>query len=187
MVVSITVLAILSASAAVFMRGPITSYFDTERRANLSDVAGLAMAKLSQDIARAVPNSVRVSTVAGRVYIEFLPTTGEGRFRVGGPGNVLTFGSPDTGFDALLCVTPTGACTAGSWVVINNHLAGQSRRRPSMRSLRASEKCRCNASSAAGTVPLRRASSRSASLVPPPQPMPTTCAPPEPTRIAASR
>jgi MSHA biogenesis protein MshO len=124
MVVSITVLAILSASAAVFMRGPITSYFDTERRANLSDMAGLTMVKLSQDIARAVPNSVRVSTVAGRVYIEFLPTTSEGRFRVGGPGNVLTLGSPDTGFDALLCVSPTGACAAGNWVVINNHLAG---------------------------------------------------------------
>ena len=50
MVVAITVLGILSASAAVFLRGPITSYFDTERRSTLADAGGLAMAKLGQDI-----------------------------------------------------------------------------------------------------------------------------------------
>lgn len=50
MVVSITVLGILSASAALFLRGPITSYFDAERRTALADAGGLAMAKLGQDI-----------------------------------------------------------------------------------------------------------------------------------------
>ena len=64
MVVAITVLGILSTSAAVFLRGPITSYFDTERRADLSDAGGLAMAKLTQDISSAIPatsNNVNVS------------------------------------------------------------------------------------------------------------------------------
>ncbi|MBT9540410.1 prepilin-type N-terminal cleavage/methylation domain-containing protein [Thiobacillus sp.] len=65
MVVAITVLGVLSGSAAVFLRGPITSYFDTERRVDLSDAGGLAMEKLTQDIARAEPaNNVNV-TVAG--------------------------------------------------------------------------------------------------------------------------
>lgn len=58
MVVAITVLGILSASAAVFLRGPITSYFDAARRADLSDAGGLAMAKLSQDISQVVPNNI---------------------------------------------------------------------------------------------------------------------------------
>jgi prepilin-type N-terminal cleavage/methylation domain-containing protein len=65
MVVSITVLGILSTSAAVFLRGPITSYFDAERRADVSAAADITLAKLSRDISSAMPsNSVNV-TVAG--------------------------------------------------------------------------------------------------------------------------
>jgi len=60
MVVAITVLGILSASAAVFLRGPIASYFDTERRATLADAGGLAMAKLGQDISGVAATSVTV-------------------------------------------------------------------------------------------------------------------------------
>lgn len=40
MVVAITVLGILSTSAAMFLRGPITSYFDTEQRVDLADAGG---------------------------------------------------------------------------------------------------------------------------------------------------
>ncbi|WP_310445906.1 type II secretion system protein J [Thiobacillus sp.] len=65
MVVAITVLGVLSGSAAVFLRGPITSYFDTERRVDLSDAGGLAMEKLTQDIARAEPANNFNVTVAG--------------------------------------------------------------------------------------------------------------------------
>lgn len=126
MVISITVLGILSTSAAVFLRGPITSYFDTERRADLSDAGGLAMAKLSQEISRAVPNSVRVTTVsATEFYLEFLPVLSEGRYRSAAPGNPLDFGVPDTGFDAL-CAAPAVPCPPpGNWVVVNNHLPGE--------------------------------------------------------------
>ena len=68
MVVAITVLGILSTSAAVFLRGPITSYFDAERRADLADAGALAMAKLTQDIARAVPDSAVVTSLGGGRY-----------------------------------------------------------------------------------------------------------------------
>lgn len=76
MVVAITVLGILSASTAVFLRGPITSYFDAERRADLSDAGGLAMAKLTRDISRADPNNNINVTVAPGVVgfpLAFLP------------------------------------------------------------------------------------------------------------------
>lgn len=75
MVVAITVLGILSASAAVFLRGPITSYFDAERRADLSDAGGLAMAKLSQDISRVVPNNIInvIATGASGFPLVFIP------------------------------------------------------------------------------------------------------------------
>lgn len=68
MVVAITVLGILSTSAAVFLRGPITSYFDAERRADLADAGALAMAKLTQDISRAVPDSAGVTSLGGGRY-----------------------------------------------------------------------------------------------------------------------
>lgn len=84
MVVAITVLGILSTSAAVFLRGPITSYFDAERRADLSDVGGLAMAKLTQDVSRAMPdilipmpsniNNVTVVGVSGFPFV-IIPRT----------------------------------------------------------------------------------------------------------------
>jgi prepilin-type N-terminal cleavage/methylation domain-containing protein len=60
MIVAITVLGILSTSAAVFLRGPITSYFDAERRADLSDAGGLAMAKLGLDISGTTVTDVTV-------------------------------------------------------------------------------------------------------------------------------
>lgn len=62
MIVAITVLGILSAAAAVFMRGPITSYFDAERRADLADAGGLAMARLSLDVSRADSSNGNVVT-----------------------------------------------------------------------------------------------------------------------------
>jgi prepilin-type N-terminal cleavage/methylation domain-containing protein len=68
MVVAITVLGILSTSAAVFLRGPIASYFDAERRADLADAGGGAMAKLTQDVSRAVPDSAVVTSMGGGRY-----------------------------------------------------------------------------------------------------------------------
>jgi MSHA biogenesis protein MshO len=106
----------------VFLRGPITSYFDTERRADLSGAGGLAMAKLSQEISRAVPNSVRVTTVsATEFYLEFLPVLSEGRYRsTAPPSNPLDLGIPDTSFDVLGFPV---LVNAGNWVVVNNYLA----------------------------------------------------------------
>lgn len=122
MIIAITVLGILSAAAAVFLRGPITSYFDVERRAGLADSGELAMAKIAMEISRAVPNSVRVAPSAGGgFYVEFLPVISEGRYRIAGPGNVLNFGSANTVFDALC--SPAVPCPApGNWVVVNNYL-----------------------------------------------------------------
>lgn len=73
MIVAITVLGILAASAAVFMRGPIASYFDAERRASLADTGNLAMARLARDVSHAVPNSVTVTPVGAGFSLGFVP------------------------------------------------------------------------------------------------------------------
>ena len=137
MIIAISVLGILSASTAVFLRGPITSYFDTERRANLANAGELAMAKMAQEISRAVPNSVRVTVVGSGFYLEFLPlisgfnVVGEGFYNVPspGPGPSFTAGTPKLSFDVICTPSPpisipcpTGA-PGNNWVVINNDVA----------------------------------------------------------------
>lgn len=71
MVVAITVLGILAAAAAVFLRGPIASYFDTGRRADLADAGTLALAKLTQDVSRAVPGSLLATPAGGGYQLRF--------------------------------------------------------------------------------------------------------------------
>lgn len=119
MVIVITLLGILAASSAVVLRGPIASYFDTVRRTDLAQSGEMAWSKLRQEVAQAVPNSVRTANAGGRFWLEFLPTRSEGRYRAAGPGDVLTFGAPDTGFDVL---GPPVTAQPGDWVVVNNHL-----------------------------------------------------------------
>ncbi len=125
MIIAISVLGILSASIAVFLRGPITSYFDTERRGDLANAGELAMAKMALEISNAVPNSVRVIKLPGPnggFYLEFLPVVNEGVYATPEP-----FSPPNDKFTAL-CVAPTVPCPiptpAFKWVVINNHVAG---------------------------------------------------------------
>lgn len=119
LVVVITVLGVLATASAGFLRGPLTSYFETERRTDLAAGGDLTLAKLRQDIARAVPNSVRVTNAGGRFWLELLPVRSQGRYRTAGAGDVLSFGVADTGFDVL---GPPVQAQAGDWVVVNNHL-----------------------------------------------------------------
>lgn len=119
LVVVITVLGVLAGASAGFLRGPISGYFETERRTDLAAGGDLTLAKLRQDIAQAVPNSARVTNAGGRFWLEVLPVRSQGRYRAAGAGNVLSFGLPDTGFDVL--GAPVHA-QAGDWVVVNNHL-----------------------------------------------------------------
>lgn len=120
MIIALSVLGILSASTAVFLRGPINSYFDTERRGDLANAGELAMAKMAQEISNAVPNSVRVTPSAGGgFYLEFLPVISEGIYATPEP-----YSGPNTRFSALCgppIPCPTGA--AGDWVIINNYVA----------------------------------------------------------------
>lgn len=121
MVIAITVMGVLAAASGGFLRGPIASYFAAERRTDLAESGTLALAKLKQDVGRAVPNSVRVINAGGRFWLELLPTRSEGRYRAGGAGDVLNFGTADTGFDVL---GPPTQAQVGDWIVVNNHLPG---------------------------------------------------------------
>ena len=101
-IIVITITGIIAGMVAVFIRAPVQGYFDSARRAELTDIADTAQRRISRDLHLALPNSVRVS---GGNYLEFLQTSGGGRYRAAadnsGGGNVLDFTQPTTTFDVL--------------------------------------------------------------------------------------
>lgn len=117
-VVVIVVMGIVVALSAMFVQQPIEAYFDTARRAELTDIADTALRRMARDIRSAVPNSIRQS---GN-YLEFVPIKDAGRYRAeveaGGGGNPLDFTSnTDNSFDVL---GPAVAAAAGDSIVIYN-------------------------------------------------------------------
>lgn len=106
LVMVIVILGILGGMVAVFMRAPIEAYFATGRRAALTDVADTAVRRMSRDIRKALPNSVRTSVVNGSdACLEFIPTRTGARYReqdrVAGDGKGLNFSTADSTFNLL--------------------------------------------------------------------------------------
>lgn len=102
MVMVLVIIGVISAMVAVFMRAPVDAYFDSARRAALTDVADTAVRRMARDLHRALPNSIRNPDSQ---CIEFIPTKTGGRYRVGadsaGGGNPLDFSTTDSGFNML--------------------------------------------------------------------------------------
>jgi MSHA biogenesis protein MshO len=107
LVMVIVILGIVAAMVSVFMRSPIDAYFDTARRAALTDVADTATRRMARDIRKALPNSIRVPN---NQCLEFIPTRTGARYRAdvdttAGPGaqanSVLNFNAADTRFNLL--------------------------------------------------------------------------------------
>lgn len=134
LVMVIVITGVIAASIAVFLKPAIDSYFDTRRRADLTDMADTALRRMAQDIRRAVPNSVR--SVSATCF-QLVPTTAGGRYRMASdtlndtpplpcvPGATcsapLDTSVATTAFDVLspLAVVPA----VNDWIVINNQNA----------------------------------------------------------------
>jgi MSHA biogenesis protein MshO len=122
MVIVIVIAGIVAGMAAKFISMPVNAYFDTERRARLTEAADTALRRISRDLRTALPNSVRVVALGGTTYLEFIPTVGGGRYRnypASGavPGNPLDFNVADAAFDVL---GPVPVYAAGNSVVVYN-------------------------------------------------------------------
>lgn len=102
MVMVLVIIGVVSAMVAVFMRVPVDAYFDSARRAALTDTADTAVRRMARDLHKALPNSVRNPSDQ---CIEFIPTKTGGRYRTGadssGAGDPLDFSIADTGFNML--------------------------------------------------------------------------------------
>ena len=80
-----TIIAIIGAASAVFLRLPLQMYQDAERRAAISDAADTAFALIKRDLQTALPNSVRVTNAGAVFYLEFLQMRAGGRYRAEAP------------------------------------------------------------------------------------------------------
>ena len=96
-IIVIVITGILGGIVAIFIKAPIQQYFDVSRRSDMTDIADTALRRIGRDLRLALPNSVRISgSVSGNnsgsctgseiCYLEFLPTSGGGRYRVAGVG-----------------------------------------------------------------------------------------------------
>lgn len=74
----IVIIGLLGGMVAVFIRAPVQGYADSVARAELSDVADLALRRIARDLRLALPNSIRVS--ADGYTLEFLMTRAGGRY-----------------------------------------------------------------------------------------------------------
>jgi MSHA biogenesis protein MshO len=111
MIIVITITGIIAAVVATFIRAPVQGYLDSANRAALTDVADTAVRRIGRDLHLALPNSVRVTSSGGITYLEFLLTSGGGRYRIDTPGDPLDFTTTDSSFDVL---GPAVSLTAGA-------------------------------------------------------------------------
>lgn len=105
-VMVIVIAGIIAGMVAVFMKSPIDAYFDTVRRAELTDAADTSLRRMARDVRTALPNSLRDAASHGDQCFEFLPTLGGGRYRLeagtgAGPFDALEFSIADSSFDVL--------------------------------------------------------------------------------------
>lgn len=96
MIVSITLVGILAVVAVPMLRTPMSAYMDAAHRAELTAEMDASVAKMRDDLAQAVPNSIRVRQVGARYYLEYLQSRAVGRFRAAAPTAAIPLNCPAT-------------------------------------------------------------------------------------------
>ena len=101
LIMVIVITGIVAGMVAVFIQKPIEGYFDTVRRAVLSEEADSALRFVSRDLRSALPNSI----VCAGSSVSFVSIRSGGRFREvasnASGGTPLVFGSASTTFNFI--------------------------------------------------------------------------------------
>jgi MSHA biogenesis protein MshO len=129
-IVAIVLMGIVAGMMAVFIRAPLQGYKDSKERAELTDLADLALRRMARDLRLALPNSIR--TNAGGTTLELLQTKTGGRYLNAaddaGVGTPLSFDdSTQTRFSMVgplpgerAAIVPGAAAVGTDLLVINN-------------------------------------------------------------------
>lgn len=99
----IVIMGVIGGMVAVFMKSPIDAYFDSARRAGLTDTADTVTRRMARDIQKALPNSIKTSSdgASGNRCVEFIPTKTGARYRAEGTGALSFVQPPNTSFNML--------------------------------------------------------------------------------------
>lgn len=105
LVITITLTTIVVAFMAMFISGPVRAYNDQGRRAELVDLAENSLRRVTRDIHRALPNSIRLNVSGSTAALELLSTADGARYRdrppPGNPSKRLQFSAPDDAFNSV--------------------------------------------------------------------------------------
>src|SRR5690349_6091801 len=108
----IALVGILAALIVQFVT-PVRGYIDTTRRAALADAADTSLRRIGRDLRLALPNSVRVTTSGGVVYLEFALVRTGGRYRSepdGGATNTCDDGASSVPANDVRAVGSADTC-----------------------------------------------------------------------------
>lgn len=108
-VMVIVITGVIASMVAVFIKTPVDAYFDSARRAELTDAADTALRRIGRDARLALPQSVRPHGT-GMTAIEFLQTTAGGRYDADAAETCFTTGC--TGIAAFGGLTPAATAIA---------------------------------------------------------------------------
>ena len=127
MVISLTIIGIVVAMGAAFIRFPVQGYMNSVRSSGLIDITDSALRSMHRDFSSVIPNSIRMPDVAGSSYVEFLPMSGWNNYLPGPPavnpvedctgykgdkfGGALAFSDADTCF---VIIGPSMLLTRGA-------------------------------------------------------------------------
>ncbi|MFV2033138.1 MAG: type II secretion system protein J [Gammaproteobacteria bacterium] len=128
LIVVILLLGVLAGGAGLLITTPINAYTDQLRRQQLVDQAEMAVRQVARDVRRALPNSIRISTVGAGWALEMVNSIDGARYRdeFGGgfsaDTDILDFSAPDTEFNFLgqLNIAAPTVLAAGQRLVIYN-------------------------------------------------------------------
>jgi MSHA biogenesis protein MshO len=104
LIITIMLTAIIFSVVGIFLAKPIQVYVDIAKRAELVDIADLALRRIERDIHQSLPNSIRVKSVNGKQAIEMVNTVAGMRYRIMSPGSdtaILNFSAADTAFNVF--------------------------------------------------------------------------------------
>lgn len=104
LVIVIVLSSIVVGFMSLFVSGPVEGFMSQSRRAALVDSADGALRRIGRDVRRALPNSIRTTSVGGVAALELLGTVDGARYRSqppGGPEQILDLTAADDSFDAV--------------------------------------------------------------------------------------
>lgn len=125
MVVSIVIMGSMGSMIAMFIRAPILGYVDSVQRAELTDIADYSLRRIAREVRLALPNSLRVTEAGGVTYVEFIVTSGGGRYCNPLDGvactNELSFtDATNKTFDVVGMTAAEASINANDYIVVYN-------------------------------------------------------------------